>query len=108
MGDALALEYEARMQLGDSQMIVSLTEPADMLEGRHSHERVTIRVIHASLNRSKLATPAEQCAPTAVGMQYTRSQWSLSNVQGSTRRPFAIRATLSIDTLRSDRSTELR
>jgi hypothetical protein len=36
------------------------------------------------------------------------AQSSLSSLQGSTPRPLAIVATLSIDTLRSDRSTPLR
>jgi hypothetical protein len=35
-------------------------------------------------------------------------QSSLSSFQASTLRPFAIRAMLSIETLRSPRSTELR
>ncbi len=46
--DAFAIEDEARFKVGRRQMIVYLAQPSNVLESRHSHERVPIRFIHAS------------------------------------------------------------
>jgi hypothetical protein len=53
------------------------------------------------------------CDARPAGSNYTRDilksyQLSLSSFQGSTCSPFAIRAMLSMETFRSDRSTPLR
>jgi len=46
LSQALAIEYETRLQLGRGQVIVNFAQPSDMFESRHAHGRITISFIH--------------------------------------------------------------
>ena len=44
--NALAVEHEARLQLGRGQVIVDLAQPANVIESRHADRGVGVLISH--------------------------------------------------------------
>ena len=71
--DALAVEDEARLQLGRGQVIVDFAQPSDMLERRHAHESVAIW-LHARRHPNPARAPRRRRSlRRAVAGRYPRT-----------------------------------